>query len=94
VQLELPSGAPAAGPTGEPVTTTTGADGSFALDGVVTGPYLLVVDPPTASGLAPAVIPIDLTAGDVTGITVTLTPAPTSAAPPSTPALIAPRFTG
>jgi hypothetical protein len=61
---------------------------------VVTGEYQLVVDPPT--GFDPTVVPIDLTAGDVTGIEITVqrhTTAPAAPAP-APAAELTPRFTG
>ena len=94
VRLEDPAGAPVPGPAGAPVTTTTGGDGAFVLPGVVTGEYQLVVDPPT--GFDPTVVPIDLTAGDVTGIEITVqrhTTAPAAPAP-APAAELTPRFTG
>lgn len=85
-------GTPSAGPDGGAVTTETGADGSFTIPGVVAGEYDVVVDPPP--GFEPATVPVDLTDGDVSGLTISLAPsAPTApTAPVAVP--VAPRFTG
>jgi hypothetical protein len=92
VELVDGAGAPVAGPDGGPVTTVTGDDGSFAIPGVVTGDYELVVTPP--SGLDPTTVPVDLTAGDVTGLSIAVLPTAAAPTTPAAPLAVTPRFTG
>jgi hypothetical protein len=62
-------GSPVLGASGQPVTTTSGAQSGYAFTGVASGDYVVATDPPqgfTAAG--PARRPADTTGGDAGGV--------------------------
>lgn len=62
-------GSPVLGASGQPVTTTGGAQGGYAFTGVAGEGYIVAMDPPqgfTAAG--PDRRPVDTTGGDATGV--------------------------
>ncbi len=103
VALQLPDGTPVLDPAGEPLTTVTGADGTWSFPAVVAGAFVVAVDAPPGcapdpeTGAAPA--PVD--EGPVEGIELAIVvaePATTSTttAPPggAGAVVVTPAFTG
>ena len=100
VALTLPDGEPVLDGAGEPITTLTGADGTWSFPQVVAGPFEVAVDsPPGCVPEGTGSLPAPVDEGAVEGLVLALVTAPVATTDPTTgasdaDAALVPVFTG